>query len=196
MTAEQVERFPSWGSRIMGGLGIVVVAVVLVLGVVGRSAPYHPAAYPICGLIAVALWCVLVRPAVAVEGDLLVLRNPLSTVWVPLAAIEQLVIRQFVAVRVADDRFTCAGLGRSHRRGLRDDQLGDVSGVDIARLSYAGVVERRILKLAEDARIRQGVALYSDEQEALAADVRRTRAWPWIAALAVLVVTVVITLLG
>lgn len=196
MAAGQVERFPSWGSRIMGTIGLVVAAVVLLLGVVGSGAPYPPAAYPICGLVALALWAVLIRPGVAVEeGERLVLRNPLSTVRIPLAAIEHLVIRQWVAVRVADAKYSCAGVGRSHRQGLRDDQAGDVTGADIARLSYAGVVERRLLRLAEDARARQGIALHSEDQEALAADVRRDWARPEIATAAVLALAVLVALL-
>jgi hypothetical protein len=190
----QEERFTTWSGRVMGGIGLAVVAVALVLGVVGSSAPYHPAAYPIIGLFGLLFWATLVRPAVAVEGQQLMLRSPLSTVRVPLAAIERLAVGQYLAVRVADRRFTCTGVGRSHRQSRHDDRKADASGQAIADLSYGAIVERRIQKLAEDARAQQGITLYSDEQAALGADVRRERAWIEIGLLAVLAVAVVVTL--
>ncbi len=194
MVDEQVERFPAWGGRIMGGIGLAVVAVALVLGVVGSSAPYHPAAYPIIALMGVLFWAMLVRPAVAVEGDRLMLRNPFTTVRVPLAAIEQLAIGQYLALRVDDRRYTCTGIGRSHRQSRRDDRSGDATGLDIANLSYGAIVERRIHKLAEDARTQQGIKLYSEEQAALAADVRREPAFIEIGLVAALAVASVVTL--
>ena len=194
MAEEQGERFTTWGGRVTGGIGLAVVAVALVLGVVGASAPYHPVAYPIIGLIGLLFWTTLVRPAVAIEGDRLMLRNPLSTVRLPLAAIEQLAIGQFLAVRVDDRRYTCTGVGRSHRQSRRDDRRGDATGQDIAALSYGAIVERRIQKLVDDARAQQGITLYSDEQAALAADVRREPARIEIGLLAVLAMALVVTL--
>lgn len=195
MAEQEIERFPVWGSRIIGGIGLAVVVLVLVLGVVGDGAPYHPVGYPICGLVALMFWTGLIRPAVAVEGDRLVLRNPLTTDRVPLAAIEQVVVRQYLVVRVADRRLACSGIGRSRRRALRDDQLGDATGRELADLSYGGIVEHRLQRLAEEARTREHVELYSDEQAALAADVRREPARIELGLLAVLVVATVVALL-
>jgi hypothetical protein len=179
----------------MGGIGLAVVVVALGLGVVGSSAPYHPAAYPIIGLLGLLFWTMLVRPGVAVEGDRLMLRNPFTKVWMPLAAIEQLAVGQYLAVRVADRRYACTGIGRSHWQSRRDDKKGDATGKDIVDLSYGAIVERRLYKLVEDARARHGITLYSDEQEALAADVRREPARIEIGLLAVLVVALVGTLI-
>lgn len=195
MGEEQDERFTVWSSRIVGVVGLVAVAGVILLGVTGAGGEYHPAAYAVCALIAVLIWVAVLRPEVAIEGDRLVLRNPLNKVTIPLAAIEQIAVRRWLAVRVGDRRLTNAGISRSRRQGVRDDQRPDVTGLDLAALSYGGIVERRIHRLAEDARDRQGIKLYSDEQLALAADVRRTWAWPEITALAVLAVAVVVTLL-
>lgn len=195
MAEQEVERFTVWGSRIIGGVGLAVVAVVLVLGVAGVGDPYHPAAYPVCGLVALLIWVMLIRPAVSVADGRLVLRNPISSVRIPLASIEHLVVRQWLAVRAGDCRFTSSGIGRSYRQGMRDDQRGNVTGVEIAGLSYGAIVERRLQKLAEDARTREGVELYSDEQLALAADVRREWAWPEIGLGAALVLALVVTLL-
>jgi len=193
---EQVERFTVWSSKIVGVIGLVAVAVIVLLGVTGAGGDYHPAVYAVCGLIGVVIWVVIIRPEVAIAGDRLVLRNPLNKVGVPLAAIEQIAVRRWVAVRVGDRTLTNAGISRSRRQGVRDDQRKDVTGIEIAALSYGAIVERRIQRQAEEARDRQGVKLHSDEQLALAADVRKTWAWPEIAALAVLSVAVVVTMLA
>lgn len=195
MGDERVERFTVWSSRIVGVVGLVAVAAVVVLGVTGAGGDYHPAVYAACGLICVVVWVAIIRPAVAIEGDRLVLRNPFNTVGIPLAAIEQIAVRRWLVVRVGDRTLTNAGISRTRRQGVRDDQRQDVTGIEIAALSYGAIVERRIQRQAESARDRQGIKIYSDEQLALAADIRRTWAWPEIAALAVLSVAVVVTLL-
>jgi hypothetical protein len=192
---EQVERFTVWSSRIVGVIGLVTVALIVLLGVTGAGGDYHPAVYAGCGLVGVVIWVAILRPEVAIAGDRLVLRNPLNTVGIPLAAIEQIAVRRWLAVRVGDRTLTNAGISRSRRQGVRDDQRQDVTGVEIAALSYGAIVERRIQRRAQDARDRQGIKIYSDEQLALAADVRRTWAWPEIAALAVLSVAVVVLML-
>lgn len=196
MGDEQVERFTVWSSKIVGVIGLVAVAVIVLLGVTGAGGDYHPAVYAVCGLIGVVIWVVIIRPEVAIAGDRLVLRNPLNKVGIPLAAIEQIAVRRWVAVRVGDRTLTNAGISRSRRQGARDDQRKDVTGIEIAALSYGAIVERRIQRQAEEARDRQGIKLHSDEQLALAADVRKTWAWPEIAALAVLSVAVVVTMLA
>lgn len=196
MGDEQVERFTVWSSKIVGVIGLVAVAVIVLLGVTGAGGDYHPAVYAVCGLIGVVIWVVIIRPEVAIAGDRLVLRNPLNKVGIPLAAIEQIAVRRWVAVRVGDRTLTNAGISRSRRQGVRDDQRKDVTGIEIAALSYGAIVERRIQRQAEEARDRQGIKLHSDEQLALAADVRKTWAWPEIAALAVLSVAVVVTMLA
>lgn len=195
MGEEQVERFTVWSSRIVGVVGLAALAGVVLLGVTGAGGDFHPAAYAICGLIGVLVWVAVIRPAVAIDGDRLVLRNPLSTTSIPLAAIEQVAVGRWLVVLVDDRRYTNAGISRTRRQGLRDDQRGDVTGADISALSYGAIVERRIHRRAEDARSTQRIKLYSDEQGALAADVRREWAWPEIAALALLAVAVVVTLL-
>lgn len=195
MAEQEVERFTVWGGRIIGGIGLAVVAVVLVLGVAGSGDPYHPAVYPICGLVALAIWAMLIRPAVSVADGRLVLRNPISTVRIPLASIQLVVIRQWLAVLAGRRRFTSSGIGRSLRQGLRDDRRDKASGVDVANLSYGALVEHRLQRLAEEARDREGIGLESEEQVALASGVRREWAWPEIGLFAVLVLALGVALL-
>lgn len=195
MTEERVERFTVWGSRVLGGIGIVVVSLVVATGVPGIGDAHPPAVYAVCALVAVVLWVALIRPAVAVVGDRLVLRNPVNTVRVPLAAIEQVTVRQWLTVRAGDRRFTSSAIGRSSRQAMRDDRRGEVTGVEIAQLSYGAIVERRIDKLAEEARSLERVERYSDEQQALVDDVRPEWARTEIALLAACAVALVVTLL-
>lgn len=192
MVEQRTERFTAWGGRVAGIIGLAVVAGVVVVGVAGSADLYDPAVYPVCGLIALLIWSTMIRPEVAVADGRLVLRNPFTTVRLPLAAIEQVVVRQWLAVRMGERQFTSAGIGRSRRQALRDDRKGE----DSTDRSYAAVVEARIHRLAEDARDRAGIALCSEEQEALADDVRREPAWVEIGFAVVLVLALVITLLA
>lgn len=193
MTQERDERFTTWGGRVLGGLGLALVALVVVLGIPGIGQAYPPVVYACCGLAAVGIWVVLIRPSVAIEGDRLVLRNPVSTSRVPLAAIEQVVVRQWLAVSAGARRFTCSGVSRSMWQARRDDQRGAVTGAEIGKLSYGAIVERRIDKRAEDARARQGVERYSDEQQVLAEEAVTERAWPEIGLLTGFGLAVVVT---
>lgn len=122
------------------------------------------------------------------------LHAALSTVRVPLAAIDQVVVRQFLAVRAGERRFSTTGVSRSRRQGMRDDRLGADAG--ITDRSYGGFVEARIERLAEEARKLQGVELYSDEQDALAAEVRREPAWIEIGLLVLFGAALLVTLVA
>lgn len=175
----------------IGGIGLLVVLAVVLVGATGVADGYHPAVYPICGLVALLLWSTQIRPAVRTDDDALVLRNPLSTVRVPLAAIEQVVVRQWLTVRAADRTYTSAAVGRSRRQALRDDQKGE----DAVERSYGAFVEARLHRLAEDARSRSGVELYSDEQEALGARVEREHAWLELGLAGALLAALVVSLL-
>lgn len=194
LVEERTERFTVWSGRITGIVGLVAVGVAVLFGVTGVGAPYDPVVYPVCGLVAVLLWVMLLRPSAAIEGDRLVLRAALSTVRVPLAAIDQVVVRQFLAVRAGERRFSTTGVSRSRRQGMRDDRLGADAG--ITDRSYGGFVEARIERLAEEARKLQGVELYSDEQDALAAEVRREPAWIEIGLLVLFGAALLVTLVA
>ncbi|KAA1421148.1 hypothetical protein F0U44_02205 [Nocardioides humilatus] len=190
MAEEQTEWFTTWGGRVMGIVGLVVVAFFLLAGVTGWGGDYHPAAYVVLGLIALVDWVVMLRPAVGIRGEELVLRNPLTTVTLPLAAIQEVAIGQFLAVLVSGRRYTNSGIGRGRSAARRDDAVGEAS----PQRSYGGLIESRIRQRANDARARQGIEDRSDEQDALAADVRREPARVELAVLGVLVVALVVTL--
>lgn len=192
------ERISTSSGRLTGWLVLALAAFVLVLAVLEETAlsPLGPAAV----LVGVLAWASTLRPALLVDDGDLVLRNMLDTVRVPLAAIEQLAVRQVLVLRCGDKRYVSSAVGRSWRQAMKSSRparAGDSekSRSRAASMSEADLVEERLHRLMEDARALAGVTSYSDEQLALATDVRREPAWLPIVlvglALAALVATLV-----
>ena len=129
-------------------------------------------------------YAALLRPRVRVDSDALVLRNMIDTNVVPLAAIDEVAVRQVLAIRVDEKRYVSPAIGTSFFRTIRPRT--DRSGV--AELTYPEYVRDRIMHLADGARRRSG--------DADPPPVRREWAWPEIAGLAVtglgFVVTVIV----
>ena len=71
----------------------------------------------------IVLYASTVRPRVWVLGRELVMRNMLSTIHIPLAAIEEVVVRQVMAVRAGGKRYVCAGVGRTLRQAMKGSAL-------------------------------------------------------------------------
>jgi hypothetical protein len=172
--------------------GVLALLVGVGLAVIGLTSGSDGVVWPLVAVgvfVAVLAWAAMLRPVVIVEGDRLVLRNMVDTVRIPLAAVEEVVVRQVLAVRVGERRFTSAAIGRTRRQIRRDDKLPgagrDRSPVELAENSYGMYVEDQIRTLAKQARDRLGVAQFSDEQERLAGEVTKTPAVPEIAGLAV-----------
>jgi hypothetical protein len=206
-----VERFAPTGGRVSGVLGLLLAAAVVVLGLVRHDdvAPPVTAAALVAGVLA---WAALLRPRVSASTETMYLRNMLETVEVPLAAVDELVVRQVLAVRVGEKKFVSPAVGRKLRKIVKvprpgsligpnlpesiDDGVGPSTSNKIAtEVDYADHVESRLRELVDAARQRHGVTRYSDEALALAADVRRRPAWPEIMALGAGVLLFVLTLL-
>lgn len=165
------ETFRPTSGQVIGWIGLALVAVVLVLGLLeGADRPV------IAGALAFAAldWAAMLRPRVLVRGRWLVLRNMLETIHLPLAGIEDLAVRQVLAVRVGEKRYVSPALGRSFRQTVRS---GRAQVTDRSTQAYPDFVEERLRHLIDEARAREGVARYSAEQQALAAQVRREPAW-------------------
>ena len=133
--------------------------------------------------------------ALSVDDDRLVMRGMVGTVEVPLAAIEQVAVRQVLAVRAGEKRYVSPVVSKSRRRLTRAERVRGAERPVQGEVSYADFVEERILHLAEQARSERGVALLSDEQLALGRDVRRAWAWPVVAAVTVPLVLFVLSVL-
>jgi hypothetical protein len=165
-----VERFPPTNGRVMGVVGLAVVALILVLSIVASGSGIAPGIVTGSVFAAVLIWAVMLRPAVRVEAGDLVLRGAVDTRRVPLASIDGVVVATVLVVTVDGSRYTNTSLGRSARQSLKDH------GKDlIDDRSYAAVAESRITRLVEDARALGGAP----------GAVRREWAWPEIAGLVV-----------
>jgi hypothetical protein len=178
---EVVEKFRPTSGRITGLIALALVAAVVAIGLLDRDQGYSPTVVWGALVIGVLVWSAMLRPRLWATTSHLVMRNMLSTVSIPLAAVEQVLVRQVVAVRAGDQRYVCPAVGKSWRQAIRSDKPAKPG----AAVPYAAFVEDRLHQLTEDARAREGVALLSDEQLALADGVRRQWAWPEIAALVV-----------
>ena len=190
-----VEKFARNGGQVVAGFGALVVVAMLV----GWAVDPGQVAFwvvPLALVIAMVIWTSTLRPRVLVQGSSLVLRNMLTTVWIPLAAIEEVAVRQVMAVRAGGKRHVCAGVGRSLRQAMKGsamqharEGMGGLRGemakaaVKEPGMNYADFVEIRIQELVNEDRARRGLKRGSPEVHELAAGIRRDLAWPEIAGL-------------
>jgi hypothetical protein len=187
MGEEPVERFRPTSGRITGVLALLLVAAVVVSALADPDSGLPLPVVAASLVMGVLVWSAMLRPRVWVTGEHLVLRNMLHTAEIPLAAIEKVAVQQVLAVSAGEKRYVSPAVGKSWRSTVganRSDAERSAAGRrGAAETSYPEFVEERIARLAEEARARRGIALLSDEQLAVAAGVRRARAWPEIAAL-------------
>lgn len=204
---EQVERFPSSGSRVIPTLGLVGAALFVVLALADGWDATDLIVLSLAAWASVVIGVLYLRPAVWATEDELVLRSMLSTVTIPLAAVDRSAVGRFLVVFAADRRYVSTTVTRSlhsllggKRRGIAalGAKVGtaDDSGQDAVagNISDADLAEQKLARLTEDARARAGVRNHSDEQRALAAGVRRTWSVPVIAALVVTTACVLLAL--
>jgi hypothetical protein len=197
-----VEKFAPNG----GTLTAVLAALVALAFVVAWAVDIHrvPLWVPGVALLgAGVVWISTLRPRVRVENHELVFQNMLTTTYLPLASIEEVAVRQVMAVRAGGKRYVCAGVGRSLRQAMKGsaalrarEQMGGLRG-ELAKvrepgMHYADFVEIRVQELINEDRMRRGVKKFSAEADALAEDVRREPAWPVIAALVAAALFVVV----
>ena len=191
----RVEKFaPNGGSVVAVVGGVVSVGFIVVWVFDMDGVPLWVPAVSLLG--GIVLYTSTVRPRVWVVGRELVLRNMLSTIYIPLAAIEEVVIQQVLAVRAGGKRYVCAGVGRTLRQAMKGsavqqarEQMGGFRGELAAAemkepaMNYADFVEIRIQELVNEDRMRLGVKRLSPEADELARQIRREPAWPEIAGL-------------
>lgn len=195
---ESGDKFHPTGGRIVGVGTILLSIAAVVWGLV--SDVFAPPVIAGAAVVAVLAWAALLRPGVEVREQQLVLRNMLETVHIPLGAIEDVAIGQFLAVRAGRKRYVSPAIGRTARQAMRRNspsasgptklQLGKLD-----RSGYADYVEDRIGRLAAEDRAARRMSGGSDEQAELAAGVRREPAWPEIILLGLALAAFVLTLL-
>jgi hypothetical protein len=192
MADDVVEDFRPSSGRITGVLGVAICAGIVAFGVAESSRGFPPAVAWAALFGGVLFWSASLRPRVRVTESELRLRNMLTTISVPLAAIEQIVVRQVLSVRAGERRYVSSAIGKTWRQALKSGRVNDEG----SEAPYPDFVEKRLHKLAEDARIREGISLMSDEQLARGEDVRREWAWPEIVLLGFTALGFVVALLA
>ncbi|MQW75919.1 hypothetical protein GHK92_08540 [Nocardioides sp. dk4132] len=193
MTEQVVERFKPTSGRIMGTIGLVLVAVALVLGLLDPDSGFGGPVFAAAVAIGVLTWASMLRPAMWVTTESLVMRNMFETVTIPLAAVEQVAVQQVTAVRAGDRRYVSPAVGRSLRQAMKGRRAEQDSASAVPS-SYPDMVEQRIRHLADDAAAARGIRPRSAEQVELGREVRRQPAWAEIVLLVAAVVGFVITL--
>lgn len=183
------ERYSS-GGGIAGGIGIVGLAAGVGVGLFDSRADFPAWIYSCAVLLAVAIWALMLRPAVVLDDDGIELRNVLQSVWVPYARIKDVAVTQFTTIRTTDERkFTGSGFGRT-RRAMKYDQARAGEGT-AKNVSIGWLVEDKIQRRADAARDLAGAP--GDAT----AEARRAWALPEIASLSLAaVVTLVLAALA
>jgi hypothetical protein len=194
-----VERFTPTSGRISGIVGLITAGVVLILALLAwdTGTPLGVAIVAVLG--GLLAWAALLRPALWTTSQDLVMRGMFGTHWIPLAAIDTVIVTQVLAVKVGDRRFVSPVIGytvrQTMRARVRDARAASSPDPGPTQVHQA-FVEARIAYVAQDSRDRLGVRKGSPEQDALAAGVRHTWAWPELGAAVVLVLAFVVWLIG
>ncbi len=190
-----VERFHPTSGQVTGWLTVVLAAVVVVAGLVYLGDGFPDWVIGAALLVGILAWAAMLRPALWVTREHLVMRNLAETVHIRLAAVEEMAVRQVLAVRAADRRWVSTVVGRSWRKAVttRSGPSGDTAPRD--EMPYADFVENRLHELVGDARTAAGVRAGSQEQLALPDAVRRERAWLPLGLVALSALVLVVALL-
>lgn len=115
------QRYGPTSGSVIGFLGLGTCAVI-----VGMAVLDHPTTTSIRVAIAavgiaILVWAYLLRPRIIVEagGSTLVLRNPLSSWHIPLAAVRVVGVKTVTTVKTEDRRFDAVAVGYSMRKVVR-----------------------------------------------------------------------------
>jgi hypothetical protein len=193
-----VEQFHPTNGRVTGWLTVVLAGAVVVAGLAYLDEGFPPWVLAAGLLVGVLAWAAMLRPALWATREHLVMRNLSETVHIRLAAVEEMAVRQVLAVRAADRRFVSTVVGRTLRKSLRSghrDLATDAALAPTEGMHYADFVENRLHDLVDKARSRAGVRPGTQEQLALPDAVRRQRDWLPTALIAVSVGLLVVSIL-
>lgn len=168
-----VERFEATSGRLTGWLTVVLSALLVVAGLAYLDDGF-PAWVAAAGLlVGVLAWAAMLRPSLWVTEQHLVMRNLAETVHIRLAAVEEMAVRQVLAVRAGDRRHVSTVLGRTWRKALLSRRSHGSADGPHEGMPYVDWAENRLHELVDQARHRAGVRAGSKEQLALPDAVRR-----------------------
>jgi hypothetical protein len=214
LPAEEIQRFRPTNGRVTGFLGLALCVAAAVLFVVYEPARVAVSGVLGCGFAGLLVWLAMLRPGVAASATDLQMRTLFETVSIPLASVQNVVVRRFLLVRSGGRKYICPAISRPLRRtvrsemrwaggrqllqpGVTEEQLtggGIQTDVKEQGLSYPDFVEQRIAQLAADDRARRGIEERSEEEYELGSQVERRVARLEIGALALLAVAFVVSL--
>jgi hypothetical protein len=168
-----VERFHATSGRLTGWLAVAIAAAVVLAGLVYLDDGFPAWVVGLAVLVGVLAWAAMLRPALWATEEHLVMRNLAETLHIRLAAIEEMAVRQVLAVRADDRRWVSTVVGRTWRKALTSRRRAGASGEAVEGMPYVDFVESRLHDLVDRARTRHGVRPGSPEQLALPDAVRR-----------------------
>ncbi|HSJ21274.1 MAG TPA: hypothetical protein VK964_11935 [Nocardioidaceae bacterium] len=203
---EPVVRFRATSGRVVGSVGLAVVAALLGYVAVGMQNTTGLRMATGLVFLGVLVWVTQLRPRATAYPDVLHLQNSLRDATVPLAAVDGVTVRRMLNVWVGDRRYVCIGIGIPLHKMVGFESRGASSLLgwdrleayteeatpplpDRSAMSYPDFVEARIADLVRDARRRADL-----RPGATAALPRETWAWPEIVALAGTAVAFVLSL--
>ena len=178
-----------WFRGSSNGVWAIVALVAVVAVIVGDAVSgWHLAVTLGAVLFGLLAYATFVRPRVGVERGELVLHHLYSTQRLPVAAVESVAIGRTFEATAAGRHYVSSAIMRPLRQAI------SLQGPATPETSYPDFVEARIRSLADDARATAGIARESEEQWALAEDVRRTWDWPLIGVTVVVAVAFVVAI--
>lgn len=174
-----VEKFHATSGHVTGWMTVVVSAAVVIAGLAYLGDGFPVWVIGAALLVGALAWAAMLRPALWATEEHLVMRNLAETVHIRLAAVEEMAVRQVLAVRAADRRWVSTVVGRPWRKAITARSAAGASGerTPHADMPYADFVENRLYELVDAARSTAGVRPGSTEQLALPDAVRREPAW-------------------
>ena len=113
-----VERFQPTSGRFSGWAAVLLSAAVVVAMVAYLDDGFPAWVGGVALLVGVLSWAAMLRPALWATEEHLVMRNLAETVHIRLAAVEELAVRQVLAVRAGDRRLVSTVLGRTWRKAM------------------------------------------------------------------------------
>lgn len=171
--AEQ-EMFRATGGQATGIGGLVLAAAMALFAVTSVDLTIGFPLLAVAFLLAVLTYAAVLRPRVGLSGTDLVLQQMFGTTRIPLAAIQDVSVRQTAIFRVEGKKYDTPALSRRRIRGIsrlrNSEPEQTVCDLQVDRITTA----------MADARKRDAVAEGSDEQAALAGAVRQEWSRPMI----------------
>lgn len=137
-----VERFKPTSGMFVGWAGIGIAAVIVVLVLLNERSVLGLKFVLAAAFFGVLSWATQLRPQATVYPRHVVLRNTVRDAHVPLVEVDEVSMRQFLAVHVGETRYVCIGIGSSRRQEMRSRRRRDV-GSGMSRLSELTVKAER-----------------------------------------------------